>query len=133
MATAAFASPEGCSSSPTSTLTGFGPYYGDAWSDLEQFEASIALARDEVAEHYVTFHHKGVIEGREQFVELIDGFAEVIPRRHAAMLEFLTEPRTVEEMVAHRFVYRPRGRVAVRRPCRGPNRRAAPRPDAGAR
>ena len=88
-------------------LTGFGPYYGDVWSDLEDFEASLVQVRDEVAEHYVTFHHKGVIEGRQQFLGMLDAFAEVIPRRHAAMLEFLAEPRTVEEMVAHRFIYRP--------------------------
>ncbi|MEO6653453.1 MAG: MBL fold metallo-hydrolase, partial [Ilumatobacteraceae bacterium] len=49
-------------------LTGFGPYYGDVWSDLEQFEASLHQVRDEDAEFYVTFHHKGVIEGRETFV-----------------------------------------------------------------
>jgi glyoxylase-like metal-dependent hydrolase (beta-lactamase superfamily II) len=88
-------------------LTGFGPYYGDVWSDLEDFEASLAKVRDEDARWYVTFHHKGVIEGREEFLRLLDGFAAVIPRRHAAMLEFLAEPRTLEEMTAHRFVYRP--------------------------
>ena len=46
-------------------LTGFGPYYGDVWSDLEDFEASLSKVRDEEAEYYVTFHHKGVIEGRD--------------------------------------------------------------------
>ena len=93
-------------------LTGFGPYYGDVWSDLEDFEASLVQVRDEVADHYVTFHHKGVIEGRQQFLTMLDAFAEVIPRRHAAMLEFLAEPRTVEEMVAHRFIYRPHVEMA---------------------
>ena len=88
-------------------LTGFGPYYGDVWSDLEDFEASLAKVRDEDADFYVTFHHKGVIEGRDEFVRLLDGFAAVIPRRHAAMLEYLAEPRTLEEMADHRFVYRP--------------------------
>jgi glyoxylase-like metal-dependent hydrolase (beta-lactamase superfamily II) len=88
-------------------LTGFGPYYGDAWSDLEDFIDSIARVRDEDADVYVTFHHKGVIEGREAFLALLDGFAAVIERRHAAMLEHLAEPRTLDEMAAHRFVYRP--------------------------
>jgi hypothetical protein len=31
----------------------------------------------------------------------------VIHRRHAAMLEYLAEPHTIDEMVARRFVYRP--------------------------
>lgn len=88
-------------------LTGFGPYYGDVFSSLDQFERSLELVRDEEADVYVTFHHKGVIEGRETFLEMVDAFAAVIPRRHEAMLEFLQEPHTLDEMVAHRFVYRP--------------------------
>jgi glyoxylase-like metal-dependent hydrolase (beta-lactamase superfamily II) len=88
-------------------LTGFGPYYGDAWSDLDDFEASLRQVRDEEADYYVTSHHKGVIEGRERFVQMVDDFAAVIDRRHENMLTFLAEPRTVDEMVAHRFVYRP--------------------------
>jgi len=87
-------------------LTGFGPYYGDAWSDLEDFESSLRRVRDEEADYYVTSHHKGVIEGRDAFLEKLDAFASVIDRRHSAMLEFLAEPRSVDEMVAHRFIYR---------------------------
>lgn len=88
-------------------LTGFGPYYGDAWSDLDQFEESLRRVRDEEAAYYVTFHQKGVIEGRANFLERLDGFSGVIDRRHGAMLEFLAEPRSVDDMVAHRFIYRP--------------------------
>lgn len=88
-------------------LTGFGPYYGDAWSDLEQFEASITRAREVEARWYVTFHHRGIIDGRPAFLELIDKFHTVIDRRHQAMLEYLAEPRSLEEMAEHRFVYRP--------------------------
>lgn len=93
-------------------LTGFGPYYGDAWSSLEGFDESLRRVRDEEADWYVTFHHKGVIEGRERFVEMVDAFAAVIDRRHAAMLDFLAEPRTVDDMVAHRFIYRPHVELA---------------------
>ena len=88
-------------------LTGFGPYYGDVWSDLEDFERSLEQVRHEEADYYVTFHHKGVIVGRDQFVALLDDFRAVIPRRHQAMLDYLAEPRTIDEMVAHRFIYRP--------------------------
>ncbi len=88
-------------------LTGFGPYYGDVWSDLEDFERSLEQVRHEQADYYVTFHHKGVIDGRETFVELLDEFHAVIGRRHQAMLTFLAEPRTIDEMAAHRFIYRP--------------------------
>ena len=88
-------------------LTGFGPYYGDVWSDLEDFEESLATVREEDARYYVTFHHRGIIEGRAEFLRLIDDFAAVIPRRHEAMLDFLAEPHTIEEMAEHRFIYRP--------------------------
>ncbi|CAN5583139.1 MBL fold metallo-hydrolase [soil metagenome] len=94
-------------------LTGFGPYYGDAWSDLEDFDESLRRVRDEEADWYVTFHHKGVIEGRETFVKMVDDFAAVIDRRHAAMLEFLAEPRTLADMVAHRFIYRPHVEISI--------------------
>ncbi|GJM39053.1 MAG: hypothetical protein DHS20C19_24200 [Acidimicrobiales bacterium] len=87
-------------------LTGFGPYYGDVWSDLDDFEASLHTVRDEEAAFYVTFHQKGIIEGRATFLEMIDGYLAVIPRRHAAMLEFVAEPRSLEDLVAHRFMYR---------------------------
>ena len=88
-------------------LTGFGPYYGDAWSDLEDFEESLIKVRHEDARYYVTYHHKGVIEGRQIFLEMLDAFHEVIARRHDAMLEYLSEPRTIAEMAEHRFIYRP--------------------------
>jgi glyoxylase-like metal-dependent hydrolase (beta-lactamase superfamily II) len=88
-------------------LTGFGPYYGDVWSDLEDFEASLAKVREEDARYFVTFHHRGVIEGRAEFLRLIDAFTAVIPRRHQAMLDFLAEPHTIDEMAARRFIYRP--------------------------
>jgi len=88
-------------------LTGFGPYYGDVWSDLEDFEESLRRVREEDAAWYVTSHHKGLIEGRAAFVELIDKYQSVIERRHGAMLDYLAEPRSLDEMAKHRFVYRP--------------------------
>lgn len=89
-------------------LTGFGPYYGDVWSDLEHFDQSLHKIRQVEADWYVTFHHKGIIEGRENFLELLDRFHNVISHRHARMLAFLSQPRSLDEMAAHRFVYRPK-------------------------
>lgn len=88
-------------------LTGFGPYYGDVWSDLDQFEESLIRVRGEEAEYYVTFHHKGVLKGRPAFLGMLDQFHSAIGRRHQAMLEFLTDPHSVADMVQHRFIYRP--------------------------
>jgi glyoxylase-like metal-dependent hydrolase (beta-lactamase superfamily II) len=88
-------------------LTGFGPYYGDHWSNLEDFEAAIERCREIEARYYVTFHHKGVVEGRPTFLRMLTEFSAVIGRREEAMLAFLTEPRALQDLVAHRFVYRP--------------------------
>jgi glyoxylase-like metal-dependent hydrolase (beta-lactamase superfamily II) len=87
-------------------LSGFGPYYGDAWSSLDDFRRTLALCRDIEAHWYVTFHHKHVVEGRHQFLEQLAAFTDVIARREDELLAFLAEPRTLHDIVAHRFVYR---------------------------
>ena len=88
-------------------LSGFGPYYFDEWSSLYDFEQSIERCRSIDADHFVTFHHKWVISGRENFLALLDQFANVITNRELSMLEFLKEPRSLDQCAAHRFVYRP--------------------------
>ncbi len=93
-------------------LSSFGPFYGDAWSDLEDFECSLARVREIDAAHYATFHHIGVLDGREAFLERFDRFAAVIHTRERRLLEDLKEPHTLDEIAETRFVYRPGDRVA---------------------
>ncbi len=88
-------------------LSSFGPYYGDAQSSLDEFEATLQMLPSLVADHYVTFHHKGVIDGHESFVEAVEAFAAAIPRREAALLHLLREPRTFDELCDIGIVYRP--------------------------
>ena len=88
-------------------LTSFGPYYGDAWSCLFDFERTLAAVRRIHARHYATFHHIGVIEGREAFHARLDRFTAVIASREQRLVEYLAAPRTLGDIVAHRFVYRP--------------------------
>lgn len=88
-------------------LSSFGPYYGDAWSNLEDFERSLEAVRRIEARHYATFHHVGVVD-RETFLARLERFAGVIRDREARLLAFLAEaPRSLDEIAAHRFVYRP--------------------------
>ena len=95
-------------------LSGFGPYYGDATSSLDDFERSLVIARGIDAAWYSTFHHKGVVNGRDAYVEAIDAYASVITRRERAMVEFMTgTARTLADLVAHRFVYRPHVTLAL--------------------
>ena len=88
-------------------LTGFGPYYGDAWSNLEDFERSLAAIASIPARAWVSFHHVGLIEDRRVFDEKLARFTGRIAERDVAIETYLAEPRTIEEMVAHRFLYPP--------------------------
>lgn len=88
-------------------LSSFGPYYGDAQSSLEEFEATLEMLPSLMADHYVTFHHKGVIDGHEAFAAAVRAFAAAIPRREAALLDLLGEPRTFSELCDIGIVYRP--------------------------
>jgi len=92
-------------------LSSFGPYYGDAWSDLDDFERTLAMARDIDAAYYATFHHIGVIEGKAPYLERLQRFTGVITDRERRLLDYLAEPRTLDEIVAHRFIYRPQDPV----------------------
>jgi glyoxylase-like metal-dependent hydrolase (beta-lactamase superfamily II) len=93
-------------------LSGFGPYYGDAWSNLEDFERSLGQVADIDARLWVTFHHIGVIEDRAAFLAKLDRFTAKIADREGRLLDFLREPRSIAEMVAHRFLYPPQASVS---------------------
>jgi hypothetical protein len=57
----------------------------------------------------VTSHHKGVITERQTFLDLLRAFGERIDARERAILEEMGRgPRTLEQLVEHRFLY-PRG------------------------
>ena len=88
-------------------LSSFGPFYGDAFADVDDFERTIERAADIEAAVYVSGHHKGIIEGHSRYLELLRRYGQVIPRREQRLLDFLTEPRTLDEIAEHRLIYRP--------------------------
>lgn len=94
-------------------LSSFGPYYGDAASGLDDFERTLQRVRGIEADHYVTFHHKGVVDGHRSFVQAVDSYAAVIFRRHAHLLQLLEQRRTFDDLVAEGIVYRPGTRPPV--------------------
>jgi glyoxylase-like metal-dependent hydrolase (beta-lactamase superfamily II) len=94
-------------------LTGFGAYYGDAASSLDSFEQTLQMAREVVADHYVTFHHKGVVDGHAAFVAAVDAYAESFQRREDALRALLQQPRSFDDLVAEGIVYRAGTRPAV--------------------
>jgi glyoxylase-like metal-dependent hydrolase (beta-lactamase superfamily II) len=88
-------------------LSSFGPYYGDAWSCLEDFERTLAALPGLAPRHWATFHHVGVLDDRGAFEARLAGFAGRIADRESRLLAYLGEaPRTLDEIARHRFVYR---------------------------
>lgn len=87
-------------------LSSFGPYYGDACSDLIEFENSLEAVYNIEAKYYATFHHIGVLN-RLDFEKKLAQFIEKIKSRERELLIFLSEPRSIAEIIDHRFVFRP--------------------------
>jgi len=88
-------------------LTGFGPYYGDPASSLLEFEESMEKLRHIDAQYWLTFHHKGLIEDKDTFLQMLDSYEQVINNREMRLLDFISSPKTMAEIVDYRIVYRP--------------------------
>lgn len=89
-------------------LSSFGPYYGDATSSLADFRRTLERVKDIPARVWVTSHHKGVVTERATFLALLKAFASRLDAREEAIADHLRRmPSTLEELVAHRFVYPP--------------------------
>lgn len=100
--------PEGVAFIGDIDLSGFGPYYGDATSSLADFRRTLEKIADLPARVWVTSHHKGVITDRAEFLKLLQVFREKIDRREHAILDALAaQPRSLDALVAHRFLYPP--------------------------
>jgi glyoxylase-like metal-dependent hydrolase (beta-lactamase superfamily II) len=98
--------PEGVAFIGDIDLSSFGPYYGDATSDLAAFRRTLRAVRELPAQIWVTSHHKGVITERATFLALLDAYAKKLDRREAAIAATLrTRPSTLDELVAQRFLY----------------------------
>jgi glyoxylase-like metal-dependent hydrolase (beta-lactamase superfamily II) len=87
-------------------LSGFGPYYGDATSNLGDFRRTLARLPTLPASAWITSHHKGVVTERAKFDELLSAYAARLDEREARVLEMLAPgPRTLDEMVRERLLY----------------------------
>jgi glyoxylase-like metal-dependent hydrolase (beta-lactamase superfamily II) len=100
--------PEGIAFIGDIDLSSFGPYYGDATSNLAAFRRTLEKIADLPARVWVTSHHKGVITDRGEFLKLLQAFREKIDQRENAILDAIaTEPRSLDDLVVHRFLYPP--------------------------
>lgn len=89
-------------------LSGFGPYYGDASSSLEETRRSLAVLAGLDAKVWITSHHKGVITERERFHALLAAYAARVQERTARLVASIAAgPKTLEELVRGRLMYPP--------------------------
>jgi len=88
-------------------LAKFGPWYGDLHSSIEETIDSVNRLRKIPAKVFLTSHETGVF--LENPGKLWDDYLNVIFDRENRLLEFLNEPRTMEEIVEAWIIYgRPR-------------------------
>lgn len=89
-------------------LSSFGPYYGDACSNMQDFIETLDHLADIDADVWITFHHKGVITDPDEFRALLQAFRDKIDQRETEILEQLQQqPMTLDDLIAHRFLYPP--------------------------
>jgi glyoxylase-like metal-dependent hydrolase (beta-lactamase superfamily II) len=84
-------------------LTPFGPWYGDFCSDIGQTIESMNRLLRIPADVYITGHQLGIIE--ESFEGLAEAYIDVIGQREAKLLDFLSSPRTLDEIVEKWIIY----------------------------
>lgn len=101
-----FVEPDGVAFIGDIDLSSFGPYYGDATSNLADFRRTLSRIKDIPAKVWVTSHHKGVITDRQTFLTLLQAFAARLDAREEAIADYLRQrPSTLADLAAHRFVY----------------------------
>lgn len=87
-------------------LTGFGPYYGDAGSSLDDFRRTLQEIAKIDARVWVTAHHRGIYTDRELFLSHLAAYAAKIERREQRLLDLLAEsPKTLAQLVECRLLY----------------------------
>jgi hydroxyacylglutathione hydrolase len=88
-------------------LTKFGPWYGDAESSIEETIASVRRLREIPAQVWITGHESGLFEADPG--ELWERYLGVIAAREEKLLDFLKQPRTLDDIVEAWIIYgRPR-------------------------
>lgn len=84
-------------------LTPFGPWYGDRVADIDDFKRSGLMLAELGASINVASHEEPVHRGSIR--EKMERYLAVIDRREEKLVAFLSEPRSMDEIVAHRIIY----------------------------
>ena len=84
-------------------LTSFGPWYSDLYSSIEQTINSIRKLKVIPARKWIASHNTGLFERNPG--KLWDDYENVIYQREEKIVNFLKEPKTLEEILAAWLVY----------------------------
>jgi len=84
-------------------LTSFGPWYGDVYSSIEQTIQSIHRLKNLPARRWVASHNTGLFEKNPG--RLWDNYENVIYQREEKILNFLNEPKTLEQILSAWLIY----------------------------
>lgn len=84
-------------------LTPFGPWYGDTTSSIEETIQSVNRLRKIPASLWLTSHETGVFETQPGY--LWDRYLSVIATREKKLLDFVQQPRTMEDIVEAWIIY----------------------------
>ncbi|ABW66146.1 beta-lactamase domain protein [Desulfosudis oleivorans Hxd3] len=85
-------------------LTPFGPWYGDAVSSIPDTIASVRRLMEIPARVWITSHNMGVLT--QGVAEAAARYLAVIDEREQKIVDFLSTPRTLNEIAAQWFVYK---------------------------
>jgi glyoxylase-like metal-dependent hydrolase (beta-lactamase superfamily II) len=85
-------------------LTRFGPWYGTADGDIDEFISSIERLERMEIETFVSLH-VGVVRGRENIKAKLHQYKEVFHQREEKILQFLEVKRTFDQIVDQAMIY----------------------------
>ena len=87
-------------------LTGFGPYYGDFSSSLEETRRTLQRLPSIPANTWVTSHHRGIYTDREIMLRDLGAYESHIDRRVQRILDLLSErSHSLEDLIARHVLW----------------------------
>ena len=84
-------------------LTTFGPWYGDVDSSIEQTIESLRRLKSIPARRWIASHNTGLFENNPG--SLWEDYENVIYQREEKILDFLKDPKTLDEMASAWLIY----------------------------
>lgn len=86
-------------------LTPFGPWYGNAASDLDDFISSIESLH-KLRPRLVVTSHSGPFEGKDKIDLMFEKYIDIIYQREERILDLLKAEKSIAELVGKGVIYK---------------------------